>query len=187
MLVAGFAHRLLLQAMMSRGFVDEAEGTTMWERCREAGLARAELDGGEFATASFPDPKDLMNFQVNVKANEGYWSGHEYAFSFTIPDLYPHDPPKVRCLDKIYHPNIDLEGNVCLNVLRKDWKPVLDINAVIYGLLVLFNEPNPNDPLNHAAAELMRDDPAQFERNVAKSLKGNTVDSEPFPPAKRWR
>lgn len=39
---------------------------------------------------------------------------------------------------QIYHPNIDLEGNVCLNILREDWKPVLNINTVIYGLYHLF-------------------------------------------------
>ena len=39
---------------------------------------------------------------------------------------------------QVYHPNIDLEGNVCLNVLREDWKPVLNINTVIYGLYHLF-------------------------------------------------
>ena len=39
---------------------------------------------------------------------------------------------------EIYHPNINLEGKVCLNILREDWKPVLDINAVIYGLIFLF-------------------------------------------------
>ena len=39
---------------------------------------------------------------------------------------------------QVYHPNIDLEGNVCLNILREDWKPVLSINSVIYGLQFLF-------------------------------------------------
>jgi ubiquitin-protein ligase len=39
---------------------------------------------------------------------------------------------------QVYHPNIDLEGNVCLNILREDWKPVLNINTVIYGLNLLF-------------------------------------------------
>ena len=42
------------------------------------------------------------------------------------------------CLWQVYHPNIDLEGNVCLNILREDWKPVLNINTVIYGLFHLF-------------------------------------------------
>ena len=38
---------------------------------------------------------------------------------------------------QIYHPNIDTAGNICLNVLREDWKPVLNLNAVIYGLQVV--------------------------------------------------
>jgi ubiquitin-conjugating enzyme E2 M len=89
--------------------------------------------------------------------------------------MYPHEPPKVKCLTKIYHPNIDLDGNVCLNILREDWKPVLDINSVIYGLIYLFYEPNPDDPLNREAAELFRNDPTQFANMVKRSLKGYTV------------
>jgi ubiquitin-protein ligase len=53
---------------------------------------------------------------------------------------------------QVYHPNIDLSGNVCLNILRKDWSPVLTLYAVIHGLLYLFNEPEPNDPLNSGAS-----------------------------------
>jgi len=53
---------------------------------------------------------------------------------------------------QVYHPNIDLDGNVCLNILREDWKPVLTINAIVYGLQYLFLEPNPDDPLNKEAA-----------------------------------
>lgn len=51
-------------------------------------------------------------------------------FTTTISDVVYHL--------QIYHPNIDLEGNVCLNILREDWKPVLNINTVIYGLSHLF-------------------------------------------------
>lgn len=51
---------------------------------------------------------------------------------------YPHEPPKVKCETAVYHPNIDLEGNVCLNILREDWKPVLTVNSIVYGLQYLF-------------------------------------------------
>ena len=49
---------------------------------------------------------------------------------------------------KIYHPNIDLSGKICLNILREDWKPVLNLNSIMIGLQFLFLEPNPDDPLN---------------------------------------
>ena len=58
-------------------------------------------------------------------------------------------PPKVKCITKVLHPNIDQKGGVCLNVLREDWTPSLDLYAVICGLLHLFYFPNPDDPLDH--------------------------------------
>lgn len=62
------------------------------------------------------------------------YKGGSFKFTFAINSNFPHEPPKVKCTHKIYHPNIDLEGNVCLNILREDWKPVLNLNAVIVGL-----------------------------------------------------
>ncbi|KAG7367708.1 ubiquitin-conjugating enzyme [Nitzschia inconspicua] len=139
-----------------------------------------ELDGGKVATVTFPNPNDLTSFNVTVKPDTGYWAGATYEFVFTIPPHYPHSPPKVECKTKIYHPNIDLEGKVCLNILREDWRPVLDINSVIYGLIYLFYEPNPDDPLNHEAAELFRKDVHQFERLVNRTLRGGLLDGTYF-------
>ncbi|CAB1096122.1 unnamed protein product [Ectocarpus sp. CCAP 1310/34] len=140
----------------------------------------ADLDGGSVAEITFPNPNNLTSFKVKVQPDSGFWKGASYHFTFTIPALYPHDPPKVLCETKIYHPNINLQGNVCLNILREDWKPVLDINAVIYGLIYLFYEPNPEDPLNHEAAELYRDNISQFERTVKRTLAGCVMHGETF-------
>ena len=84
-------------------------------------------------------------------------------------------PPKIRFLTKIYHPNIDLEGKVCLNILREDWKPVLNLNAVIVGLQFLFLEPNASDPLNKEAAEDLRQSRENFRRNVRATMTGATI------------
>ena len=123
-----------------------------------------ELDLPAHAKVIFNDDQ-IMSFSVdiNLKNEDCLWKGGKYIFSLEISPSYPHDAPKVKCGTQIYHPNIDLMGNVCLNILRDDWKPVLGINAVILGLIFLFIEPNPNDPLNHEAAQLMRDNPAKFK------------------------
>lgn len=39
---------------------------------------------------------------------------------------------------QIYHPNIDVDGGVCLNILREDWKPVLCLSSVLLGIYHLF-------------------------------------------------
>jgi ubiquitin-conjugating enzyme E2 M len=140
----------------------------------------AELDGGTVAKTIFPNETDLSNFNVVVSPDSGFWKGATYKFSFVIPPDYPHKPPKVHCQTQIYHPNINLEGNVCLNILREDWKPVFDINVVIYGLIYLFYEPNPGDPLNKEAADLFHANIAKFEQTVQRTLKGGSFYGKTF-------
>ncbi|KAJ2712018.1 NEDD8-conjugating protein ubc12 [Coemansia spiralis] len=123
---------------------------------------------------------NITQFTMTYRPTEGYYSGGQFQFLFDIGDGYPHEAPKVKCLQTIYHPNIDTEGHVCLNILREDWKPVLNIQAVIFGLHMLFQEPNPDDPLNKAAAKLMVDDPAEFGRTVRSTMRGRTLGAVNF-------
>ncbi|KAI3464996.1 hypothetical protein Pfo_021659 [Paulownia fortunei] len=166
----------------------------------------SELNLPKTCSISFPNGKDeLMNFEVTIRPDEGYYLGGTFVFSFQISPIYPHEAPKVKCKTKVYHPNIDLEGNVCLNILREDWKPVLNINTIIYGLYHLFTvftyqfllkilllcfynsltrsvqEPNHEDPLNHDAAAVLRDNPKMFESNVRRAMAGGYVGQTFFP------
>ncbi|CEM04506.1 unnamed protein product [Vitrella brassicaformis CCMP3155] len=140
-----------------------------------------ELELPPHTSIAVPDKNNLMAFHITIAPDEGFWKGATYKFVFNVPGAYPHEPPKVKCETKIYHPNIDLQGNVCLNILREDWKPVLSINTIVYGLLYLFLEPNPGDPLNHEAADALRTDRVNFARLVGRSLKGGVVAGESFP------
>lgn len=108
----------------------------------------AELSPSQGITVTFPDPDDIMHFNVAVRPAEGLWKGAELKFRIDIPLTFPYDPPKATCDTLVYHPNIDYEGHVCLNILRADWVPVLNLGSVLFGLMTLFLEPNPDDPLN---------------------------------------
>ena len=142
-----------------------------------------ELDVPAHAKVVFDQSGSIMEFKViiDLTGEESIWRGGKYAFGVEILPNYPHDAPKVKCETPIYHPNIDVEGNVCLNILRDDWKPVLGINAVILGLIFLFIEPNPNDPLNHDAAAVMRESLQNFSNKVKRTLRGGNHDGRDFP------
>ncbi|KAI4156167.1 MAG: hypothetical protein LQ340_000473 [Diploschistes diacapsis] len=145
---------------------------------RQADLS--ELSLSDTMRTEFPNPDDILNFLLHIHPDEGMYKGGSFSFTFAINQNFPHDPPKVKCQQKIYHPNIDLEGNVCLNILREDWKPVLNLNAVIVGLQFLFLEPNASDPLNKDAANDLRNSRDNFKRNVQESMKGRIVRGEQF-------
>jgi len=139
-----------------------------------------ELELPKTCKTEFPDPDDLLSFKLIIYPDEGFYRNGQFSFSFKIGAAYPHEPPKVKCETKVYHPNIDLEGNVCLNILREDWKPVLTINSIVYGLQYLFLEPNPEDPLNKEAALELQNNRRLFEQNVQKTMKGGSINGVYF-------
>jgi ubiquitin-conjugating enzyme E2 M len=144
----------------------------------------AEIGSIPGVEVDFPDSNNLMTFYTNITPSDGLYTGATFKFVVNIPETYPYDPPKVECSTLVYHPNIDWEGHVCLNILRADWMPVLNLGSVLFGLVTLFLEPNPDDPLNKEAAQLMIDKPADFERNVKQSLAGGYVLGRQFPKLK---
>ena len=99
---------------------------------------------------------------------EGIFKELTMLLSLTAKNSYPFDPPKIICFQPIpYHPSIDDKGNVCLNILRLEWMPILNLNAVILSLLVMLSEdPSSIDSLNHEAANDWNSDKENYIRRA---------------------
>ncbi|EEQ91483.1 hypothetical protein RJZ56_003223 [Blastomyces dermatitidis] len=122
------------------------------------------------------DGDDPFHFSVLIEPDEGVYKGGSFKFDFEIPEHeYPYAPPRVKCTQKIYHPNIDPQGNVCLNILREGWTAALDVQAVAFGLLHIFMHTTYEDPLIQEVADDLRLNREGFKRNVRTAMQGGTV------------
>ncbi|KAJ6753837.1 UBIQUITIN-CONJUGATING ENZYME E2 [Salix purpurea] len=95
--------------------------------------------------------------------------GGVFKLELFLPEEYPMAAPKVRFLTKIYHPNIDKLGRICLDILKDKWSPALQIRTVLLSIQALLSAPNPDDPLSE---------------NIAKHWK--TKEAEAVETAKEW-
>ena len=77
------------------------------------------LDGKGIKVDFYNGKEDLMNFKVTISPDDGIYKGGRFVFDVKVPKTYPHDAPKVLCETTVFHPNLDMEGHVCLNILRE--------------------------------------------------------------------
>jgi len=81
------------------------------------------------------------------------YEGGVFKLELFLTADYPMSAPKVRFLTKIYHPNIDKLGRICLDILKDKWSPALQIRTVLISIQALLSAPNPDDPLANDVAE----------------------------------
>ncbi|KAF7996279.1 hypothetical protein HCN44_001911 [Aphidius gifuensis] len=122
---------------------------------------------------SFKDANRLHDFDLLITPDEGYWMNGKFSFEIQVPEEYNMTPPKVKCLTKLWHPNINEDGDVCLSLLRQNsidgmgWAPTRKLKDVVWGINSLFTDLlNFDDPLNREAADLFLKNKELFRDKV---------------------
>lgn len=148
-----------------------------------------------------PAPRRYTHFVVHYQPREGLYAGGTFRFDFDAREVdYPMAPPKVRCLTPVWHPNIALDGRVCHNFLQVNeaygegagYTPALGLRDLVIAVETMFDVTsthhsdsfNPDDPLNHDAAEQFVRDRAAFERRVREYVRAN-AQPVPIPEERR--
>eukprot|EP01084_Bolivina_argentea_P234452 394715_1 len=96
------------------------------------------------------------------------FEGGAFHLEMFLTAKYPMEPPKCRFLTPIYHPNVDALGRICLNILKKNWSPALNLPSVCLSIQSLLQEPNPDDPLDNKVAAVWKNNPKLAHQNAQK-------------------
>lgn len=111
-----------------------------------------------------PIKDDMFNWEgVIFGPNDSPFAGGVYKLSIRFPTDYPFKQPHIQFLTKIYHPNINSAGGICLDILKTQWSPALTISKVLLSILSLLTDPNPNDPLVPDIAALYKSNRAAYD------------------------
>ncbi|KAJ2617798.1 hypothetical protein H4S08_000178 [Coemansia sp. RSA 1365] len=130
-------------------------------------LAEISLDPPSNCSAG-PKGDNLYEWgSTIIGPGDSPYSGGVFFLDIHFPREYPFKPPKIIFRTRIYHCNINSQGQICLDILKDNWSPALTISKVLLSICSLLTDPNPQDPLVHSIAKQLIDNRKEHD-NTAK-------------------
>ncbi|KAK1948510.1 Ubiquitin-conjugating enzyme E2 T [Phytophthora citrophthora] len=127
------------------------------------------------------DQIDKLDAQIMGPDGSPYEKG-VFQLEIEVPERYPFEPPKVRFVTPIYHPNIDDAGRICLDTLKMQpkgsWLPSVNISTLLTTVRLLMAEPNADDGLMPEIADIFKHDRELFNRKAAEMTSQHARDTE---------
>uniref|UniRef100_A0A8C5JZW5 UBC core domain-containing protein n=1 Tax=Jaculus jaculus TaxID=51337 RepID=A0A8C5JZW5_JACJA len=103
------------------------------------------------------------HLQVTIEGPEGtLYAGGLFSMKLLLGKDFPASPPKGYFLTKIFHRNVGANGEIWVNVLKRDWTAELGIRHVLLTIQCLLIHPNPESALNEEAGRLLLENYGEY-------------------------
>ncbi|KAJ6777639.1 UBIQUITIN-CONJUGATING ENZYME E2 20 [Salix koriyanagi] len=136
----------------------------------------ALMMSGESGISAFPEGDNIFCWKGTIRGSKDtVFEGTEYKLSLSFPNDYPFKSPKVKFETSCFHPNVDIYGNICLDILQDKWSSAYDVRTILLSIQSLLGEPNTSSPLNTQAAQLWSNQ-EEYRKMVEKLYKPPSAD-----------
>lgn len=133
------------------------------------------MTSGEKSISAFPDGANIFLWVGTIIGPENTpYSGQSYKLQLEFTNSYPYSAPIVKFLTPCFHPNVDLSGVICLDILKDKWSALYDVTTILLSIQSLLGEPNNESPLNVQASMLWpnQDEYKKYLDNFYEKNKG---------------
>uniref|UniRef100_A0A2I2YS92 UBC core domain-containing protein n=1 Tax=Gorilla gorilla gorilla TaxID=9595 RepID=A0A2I2YS92_GORGO len=127
---------------------------------------------------TFTMPSDTGISALPESAAGTAYEDLRYKLSLELPRGYPYNVPMVKFLTPCYHPNMDTQGNICLDILKDKWSALYDVRTILLSIHSLRGEPNIDSSLNRHAAKLWKP-PTAFKKHLQETYLKQVTRQEP--------
>ena len=128
-------------------------------------LREMQTDAPGNCTAGPIDEANIYKWAGTIIGpSDSPYAGGLFLLEIEFPVDYPFKPPRVMFTTKVFHPNVNGNGGICLDILKDQWSPALSIGKVLLSISSLLTDPNPKDPLVPEIAHLYETDREKFNQ-----------------------
>ena len=119
-----------------------------------------------------PEADNILKWNAVIFGpDETDWEDGVFKLQMTFPEDYPHRPPEVKFTTPIFHPNVYKNGNICLDILQRNWSSANDVSSILVSIQSLLTDPNPQSPANGEAARLFTENRPEYVRRVRQCVE----------------
>jgi len=139
-------------------------------------LVRKPAEGIEYVESEENSISEIHAIITGPEETPFY--GGKFRMKLVISDEYPNVPPKGYFMTRIFHPNVALNGDICVNTLKRDWNCDVTIKHVLQVIRCLLIIPFPESSLNDEAGKMFMESYEEYASRARIMTQVHAMTSE---------